>query len=225
MRRNSHSCGVLVFMFYGEIELFREKKDDNGKYYMRTVIALVSYVIIAISPSSRLSSRPILLVPSVSLSLMRLVYASRISSRSRYCPNHVSVLTLLPLSFVITLIRSISIPSRHGHEPATVNMNKNELEKTARPHQPRSPSPAEPIRNTGTERHRPNHMMTRTSTPRPARAASPPRMAARAKRDGMRTRRLTKRDTRRRNGTRHHDEIHDKQDTRTRNAHDEMLQT
>ena len=37
-KRNSRSCGVLVFMFYGEIELLREKKDDNGKYHMRTVI-------------------------------------------------------------------------------------------------------------------------------------------------------------------------------------------
>lgn len=105
---------------------------------MRTLIAIVSYVIIAIVsytiivihlPPSRSFVSSSLLVPSVSLSLMRLVYASRISSR--YCPNHVSVLTLLPLSFVITLIRPISIPSRHEHEPAPVNMNKNELDKTA----------------------------------------------------------------------------------------------
>lgn len=44
----------MVFLFSCSMEklnCFVKKKDDNGKYHMRTVIAIVSYVIIAISPS------------------------------------------------------------------------------------------------------------------------------------------------------------------------------
>lgn len=78
------------------------------------------------------------------------------------------------------------------HEPATVNTNKNELNKTA--HTMPSPSHDPPSQSEIREQNpdRPDRMMTRTSPPRHTRTASPPRMATRAKRDGMRTRRWAK---------------------------------
>lgn len=90
MKRNSRSCGVLVFMFNGEIELLREKAATENITWEHS------------SPSFHIPSSsflslvsPLLLVPSVSLSLMRLVYASRPSvSFSSIVP---AAITFLPL--------------------------------------------------------------------------------------------------------------------------------
>lgn len=74
------SCSMV------KLNCFVKKKDDNGKYHMRTVIALVSYVIIAISPSSRsFFSSP----PSRSIRLV-------IAHASRLCVSYLISFSLLP---------------------------------------------------------------------------------------------------------------------------------
>ena len=82
MKRNSHSCGILVFMFDGQIKLLREKKDDNGKYHMRIVIALVSYIIVSSS------SRPPFSFPP---------------SRYHSCVSSIRLVSHLVLDIVLTL--------------------------------------------------------------------------------------------------------------------------
>lgn len=160
---------------------------------MRTVIALVSYVIIAIVSYTIIVIHLSRLVPRlvfssrsiVSLSLIRLVSSSRSASR----PSSIvlAAITFFPLSIasrIVPLIRPISIPSHHEHEHAPVNMNKNELDKTAHS------CCLMPLTRQANQKYgnrtptAPDHMMTRTSPPRHIRTAFPPRIAIRkAKRD------------------------------------------
>ena len=142
-KRNSRSCGVPVFMFYGEIELLREEKRRQRQYHIRTLIALIPYTIVAIS----LSSRP-------RFSSLRLVSHLCVSSL-------ISSIVSSPISF------SISPPAAHAsstsshidailprvRHPQSANTDKNELDKTAQPYRP---TPAEPTGTRETRRYRHN---------------------------------------------------------------------
>lgn len=90
----------------------------------------------------------------------------------------------------------ISIPSRHECEPATVNANKNELNKTAHPCCLMSLT-RQANRKARTEHRRPDQA---PAAPHTSRISAT--ITTRAKRDGMRTRRWAKQDTRRRDKTR-----------------------
>lgn len=103
MKRNSRSCGVLVFMFYGEIDLLcgkRRQRDGNGKYHMRTIIVplLALYIIIAISPSSR----PLVSL-FISLSLMRLVHRLVSHLILAHCSHRIGFLRAIALSHIDTI--------------------------------------------------------------------------------------------------------------------------
>lgn len=112
-----------MFLFscsMGKLNCFVKKKDGNGKYHMRTVIAplLALYIIIATPPSSRPSSR-------ILFSLHRLVifYASRL-----YVSYPLLVLviaTTASASHIPHQLHSISMSSCHEFEPDTANMGKS----------------------------------------------------------------------------------------------------